>query len=1024
MIFWPTQYGVKFGIFKAQPMNSRAYLLAVFLLAFFPAMAQVSYRTDQLTTADGLSEGYIYAIHQDKKGFIWIGTHGGLNRYDGYNFKLFQYEPFNAHSLGDNSSFFILEHPVTGKFWIGGSSRLNEFDPETYLNTRYDYPQKQLEFSDGVFINDHQILLACEYDVLLFDVSTKRFTPVALQDDKGQPVAASRIENTAKDRHGHFMILCDKGVFVYDSSSATCRRGAAGLPDFSPLNDKQVFNLIEDRTGSYWLATYSSGLLRYVPAGQSFVSRPLAAGPIQEYPRFDAVYEDSEGIIWAGSGRGLFKIDTRSGIAHTASESFLSNSVLVAEINVISEDRNGVMWIGTVGGGVRKLVRQQTGFKNIQVAGNEGTKRAGTYLMALQYRDSGVWFMNIWDEIGFASVPAGNVSVWGKPVLPASYAWYSEGSLAEADSGSLLALNNQDAYRLHKRGENGVYMEPLPAHAISYIHRKSDGRFLYMVKEEVRENRLSGDTLYGNQLFFDAVNDKAGNVWIGTSRGLIRLDLSNGKLEQFRHDEGDSTSIASDFIYAVEADDGRNMLWMAAYHGGLCSYDMVRHIFHRFDRRDGMADNIVYALEKDKHGNLWFSSNSGISRYEMASGKFVNFTLSDGLLNEEFNRHSSTHDPAGNIYFGGISGIDYFHPDSIRKQKTAPTLAFTGLLVSDREYVPDPLSKNPTITLLPGDGSVTLQFAALEFTDQRNIQYAYRIGNDSVWNALGKQHSLSFANWEPGHHEVFVRSTNTSGEWLDNAISCVVDVRSAWWQTRLFRFGLLLLTGGIGVLILRVYFNRKLEKQRTVLEREQAVEKERTRIATDMHDDLGAGLSRIKFLAENIRLKMTGDDKLQTDLHRISSHSNEMVEKMGEIVWALNQKNDTVADLVVFTRSYAMEYLTGHDISCSVFQPDEFAELAINGEVRRNVFLSVKECLFNIVKHADAREVVIAFIVSHELGIDIHDNGKGIDWERIRPFSNGLENIRRRMQNVGGSALFLSDHGTRVRLVVPLAAAT
>ena len=131
--------------------------------------SQSSWRIDKLGVADGLSQGNIYVIHQDKKGFIWIGTHGGLNRYDGYGFRVFQYTPFNASTIGDNAVFFLKEDKGTGKFWIGGSSCLNEFDPETFTNTRYRYAKKTLEFADGIFINPFEMLLACENEVLLFD---------------------------------------------------------------------------------------------------------------------------------------------------------------------------------------------------------------------------------------------------------------------------------------------------------------------------------------------------------------------------------------------------------------------------------------------------------------------------------------------------------------------------------------------------------------------------------------------------------------------------------------------------------------------------------------------------------------------------------------------------------------------------------------------------------------------------------------------------------------------------------------
>ena len=459
---------------------------------------------------------------------------------------------------------------------------------------------------------------------------------------------------------------------------------------------------------------------------------------------------------------------------------------------------------------------------------------------------------------------------------------------------------------------------------------------------------------------------------------------------------------------------------MACYHGGLCSYNISGNKFRHYNKDDDLADNIVYALEKDDHGNFWFSTNNGISCYDAASKTFRNYSKADGLLNDEFDRRSSFKTKDGWIFFGGIFGIDYFHPDSILKDKTIPVLSFTGFRVFNRDYIPDNKNGIPQIELNHNDSYISIDFAALNYNDQQKIQYAYRLNNDTQWIKLGTQHNLSFANWEPGNHYLHVRSTNVEGIRMNNEISCLIIIHPPWWQTWWFRILALAMVAGITVLIIRSYLRRKLQKQRVALEKEQAIEKERTRIATDMHDDLGAGLSRIKFLSEAIRIRKGEDTAFEPEIGKISSYSHEMIEKMGEIVWALNEKNDTIADLLAFTRSYAVDYLENHDIECRVEAPAEFPQFYINGETRRNVFLSVKECLFNIVKHAGSTLVVIRFVIDKDLQLWITDNGKGIDWDKIRPYSNGISNIHKRMEALGGKVEYTNSNGTTVWLKIPL----
>jgi signal transduction histidine kinase len=187
-----------------------------------------------------------------------------------------------------------------------------------------------------------------------------------------------------------------------------------------------------------------------------------------------------------------------------------------------------------------------------------------------------------------------------------------------------------------------------------------------------------------------------------------------------------------------------------------------------------------------------------------------------------------------------------------------------------------------------------------------------------------------------------------------------------------------------------------------------------------MHDDLGAGLSRIKFLSQSL-LNKKKDELMKPDLEKITAFSDEMSEKMGEIIWALNEKNDTLADLIAYTRSYAAEYLASHDIQCDANTPLNLPATFIPGEMRRNIFLSVKECLHNIVKHAEATKVSFSIHLNHTMQIVIHDNGKGIDWSSQRSFSNGIENIQKRMKEINGEVGFTNERGTKVSLTLPVA---
>ena len=1002
-------------------MRRRSIILAVSLLLNCSVHAQPSWRIDKLGVPEGLSQGYVYVIHQDKKGFMWIGTHGGLNRYDGYGFKVFQYTPFDSSTLGDNAVFFLKEDSTTGRFWIGGSSYLNEFDPETFVNTRYHYPEKQLEFSDGIFINRNEMLLACENTVLLFDTRKKSFLEIPVFDENDNAVSIARIENTAADNKGNFMVMSSTGIFFYDPITKSCRRKTKGSPDLSAFNKYEVFNVIQDGRGYYWIATNKKGLIRFDPMTKRINIISLPHAPKNESLRFDLVMEDSRGNIWAGSSNGLFKID---GDALTT-EYFSANSdddvsLSHGEINAISEDKNHFIWIGTVGGGINKMIPSSTGFKNLVLKKITSDGRPGTYIMALQQMGSDIWFTNIWDQIGKINLQTGKTTLLTKQ-LQDNYSWYSEGTLVKNNENEIAVLNGERQYSIRQRAGDkiSVHVEATPG--LSHIYYATHGKKWYMVKAQVEEMFQRNDTIYGNCFFYDAEEDTSENLWIGSSMGLIKFNMQENQFAHYQHGDNNSNSIPSNFIYSLEIDDSNQTIWMAAYNGGLCSYDIKTATFRHYSKEDGLADNIVYAIEKDHHGNFWFSSNAGISLYNASTETFRNYSIADGLLNQEFNRRSSFKNKEGWLFFGGGSGIDYFHPDSIINNNTMPVLAFTNFKIFNDDYLPGKKDGGiPVIELKPNDLFITVEFSSLDYNDQQKIQYAYRMNDTNEWIKMGNQHLLSFSNLAAGNHFLSIRSTNSEGIWLNNDIACLIIVHPWWWQTWAFRVGIACLGIGLLMAAIRFYYQRKLEKQKIILERRQAVEKERTRIATDMHDDLGANLSRIKFLIETIGIKKQKREGIKDEISSIRHYAHEMIDKMGEIVWALNEKNDSLSDLLAYSRAYAVEYLSQNGIQSNVQIPKEIPSLFVSGEFRRNVYLSIKEALHNIVKHSQADTVDICVETQMQLFIRIHDNGRGFDETNIRPFSNGIVNMKKRIANLGGNFEIINTEGSTIILIVPL----
>jgi signal transduction histidine kinase len=320
------------------------------------------------------------------------------------------------------------------------------------------------------------------------------------------------------------------------------------------------------------------------------------------------------------------------------------------------------------------------------------------------------------------------------------------------------------------------------------------------------------------------------------------------------------------------------------------------------------------------------------------------------------------------------------------------------------------------------DNDLSFYFAATSFYQESQIQYAYRLSlnGDATWSELSPNASISFVNLAPGNYILQTRVSFPAGRYADEMIEIPVTIIPPWWRTTWFTLLVVAVIIVLSLAVMRIYVRRKLTRQRIVLEKQQAIQKERTRIATDMHDDLGAGLSRIKFLSEMVLLKQRSQRDTEEDISRIGDHAREMIGKMGEIVWALNEKNDSVSSLVAYTRSYAAEYLTQNGIAVSIQTPETYPDVFVTGEIRRNIFLTVKEALHNLVKHAQADNVKIDISVERNILITIADNGIGIDQDNIRPFSNGITNMQKRIHEIGGTLEIKNSSGTKVCINVPV----
>lgn len=464
--------------------------------------------------------------------------------------------------------------------------------------------------------------------------------------------------------------------------------------------------------------------------------------------------------------------------------------------------------------------------------------------------------------------------------------------------------------------------------------------------------------------------------------------------------------------------DKQGDLWASFEGGGIMHFSGKGRFINHFSVQDGLPTNYVTALTFDGKGRLWTGTLKGLACISPKEGRIQVFNRSKGLPDERFEDKVSLYDPAsGKMWFGTPGMVMRFDPDTLLSIfQDRPKVLIDAVMING-------IARNEGISgpreFQPNENNVTIQFVAPDQTDGTSIEYSYMLeGAAKDWSPPSTNTVANYVSLGAGHYRFLVRSRHTGQrDWLVMDTPFEFTIASPWyrkwWAMAFFAFLLGAMVWGLS----RLYYQRKAERQRAESEKLQAVEKERTRIATDMHDDFGASLSRIKFLGEKSLLNVHDKDTLEADLERIMRYSTEMSDKMGEIVWALNNRHDSLGDLVSFCRAYAGEYLEGKDIRLD-FQAEGPMDLPVSGEVRRNLFLITKEALHNTVKHADADAVTISFRMNGRLRLDIADNGKGYEQASIRPFANGLKNITQRVEQINGKLSVDTGSGVRITIDV------
>lgn len=975
----------------------RAAALGLMVFLSLKAMGQQMHFSS-LSVNEGLSQSSVYCIFQDSKGFMWLGTGDGLNRYDGRAFRVFKHKHADPFSLSNNSVRKIMEDTLH-HLWIGTDNGLNEYVPEQ--KKFITYRLKDIAAIMPFAAHAGKVWFWANGFGAGYVEPGERRTHLLF---KAGAYSGTAFNDACYDSSsGRFLVATTNGLWIIDPVSGAVTQRFPGILCSAILRSSQKM---------IWLCLEN----RVVVLTENLDVRKTFAFTKGSIP-FEHLYslgEDRYGRIWLGSyGKGIFVLNQLwGGFEHVGQ--LIQNGVDL--VKTIFRDRAGNMWVGTDGNGVRLWSPYRQKFMHCSTASMlKPSSLSSNFIKCFgELPDHRIMIgthergANIFDpERGTNMV----TSRFGHTV--SRIEGDRNGGYWVIADGTVTRYDQHLAARERIRFDNpSPYFYPICV----YTDRSNNtwfGSSRGLYKRGAGQMRCY---FRDSSIVYAIAEDSSGDVWIATGSGVLILEKGNVRASRkVRLDHPEHPEM---FVHCLAPYAGH--MWMAGARG-LISYRFSDGMVKYYGMDDGLPDAMLYGIVPDS-GHLWISSNRGLTRFDIAAGWFRNYDVADGLQSYEFNSGAFGKASDGTIYFGGINGFNRFRPRELEENEVPPGTSITSIRLFDQpmETGADEANMN-LLELQHNQNILSFEFASLDFTDPMRNCYSYRMeGIDTGWVYSYTKNFARYANLVPGSYVFTMRSCNSDGAW-GSASKLFITISAPWWRQWWFVAFYVTAAVAAAYVSLRTYLRFRMMAQQRVIERQLAVQEERARISKDMHDDLGSGLTQIAIMTELLKARVADAVQLE-HVEKISRTANDLVDNMGQIIWSMNPQNDAIENVMGYLRKFALDFFENTGIACNIHFPHAIEELRLSQYSRRNVFLTIKEVFHNILKHSGATEVNVTLSAGGgELQITIADNGKGFDLVQNRRSGNGISNMEKRLRDIGGTFFITpGSEGTVCTLKLPV----
>jgi ligand-binding sensor domain-containing protein/two-component sensor histidine kinase len=964
---------------------------------------------------EGLCDNHINAILQDARGMIWIATREGLSRYDGAQFKNFYSDRTNPKALHGNFTTNLLpykkdkilllnvdkvvelncvsnEFSHISKLQNYSFTQINQLNPQLYSFTTLKevfLVDKQFNIIDTLstpflkgslqvkWLGGARYLISDYTHFCIYDLKKKRYTPISFK----------------------FQKAVEQGQDPYYV-----------LQQVDPVHKKLYIS-------DYWTGLYEfsfDGALL-----QHYTKTNKQAAITSNTITHTLLSSDSK--LWLTTDNGLNIIDLKTTKIQHLFHSDNTNYSISSNVGyTLCEAKNNSIWIGTDQGlslyknhiksRVQKIELpcikgiEQT-VADIAVAGN--SIYAGYYLGA-------TYKINTRTHSTFQLNP-----------IPGAWSVQNyDGQILITGSGTSISTYNpkNDSY------QSFDFLKPYfpTSDIIVMSFRHSNGDYWYsgnagggLVRVDAKTQQikhypylLEGKKQFESSYYPYVAEDTQGDLWFGVNKSDVLLHWIK-KRDAF---EALPYSSFSKYVPTNMGGIGHivcdraNQVWIGYDGNGLVQYNTLTHKAKLYTTENGLISNYINSLAFDGHGRLWMVTAKGVSCFIPKQNKMVQLNIWDGFTDNPNHYNMLKMDTLQNqMWLGATNCVYYFNPDVIIGNKTSLGALYVDHIKINNKQI-NPINVE-NVCFAPDDNTVEFALVAVDIENGKNIEYSYKLdGFDQHWVPLGTNRSVLFPKLNSGTYHFNARARYFGNhDWFYIQTPYTFRIAAHWYTTWWFKF--LLIVGCILIVVYVVTYNFKKQ-----LEQQKAVEAERNRIAADMHDDLGSGLTKITYLSQMALQHANQKEYLST----IKSTSKELVESMSEIIWAMKEENNSWDELISYIKLYAQEYGETNNLMVHFKYPEVTMDFTIIGEVRRHIFLSIKEVLHNIVKHANAKNIFIQIEKKNDILITIQDDGQGFATQSESYLGgNGLKNINQRMQKIGGQMRITHHKGTEIIFTIP-----